>query len=133
MGRARKQKARDKKSTEPRKRKFNDWLTNIYLSICLSMYPVTALAFVVVKFYPDGGMNFIYKVYFWSWLALSTVLAIRKNNYKTNRDCLLLGSIAGLLIPVSNGIVSGNWIWHSFKSRYHDILLVDMFCLFGIA
>jgi len=123
------QKARDKKSTDGRKRAFNNWLTNIYLSICLSMYPVTAAAFVVVKFFPDRGMHFIYKVYFWSWLAASVLLAIRKNNYKTNRDCLLAGSIIGICIPFCNGMVTGNWIWNSFRNRYHDILLVDLFWL----
>lgn len=123
------QKARDKKSTSEHKRKFNNWLTNIYLSICLSMYPVTAAAFIVFKIFPDKGQAFTYQVYFWSWLAMSILLVVRRNNYKTNRDCLLLGSILGLLVPVANGVMTGNWIWNSFKSRYHDILLVDVFWL----
>ena len=123
------QKARDKKSTSDHKRKFNNWLTHIYLSICLSMYPVTAAAFIVVKFFPDKGMGFIYRVYFWSWLVLSILLVIRRDNYKTNRDCLLLGGLLGILVPVANGIVTDNWIWNSFRKRYHDILLIDVFWL----
>lgn len=122
-------KARDKKSTTAYKRKFNNWLTNIYLSVCLSMYPVTAAAFIVLKCFPDKGMAFTYRVYFWSWLVVTVLLVIRRNNYKTNRDCLLLGSILGICIPLTNGIVTGNWIWNSFKNRYHDILLIDVFWL----
>lgn len=123
------QKARDKKGLPERKRKFNNWLTNIYLSVCLSMYPVTAAAFIVVKFFPDQGRAFIFRMYFWSWLIASILLIIRRNNYKTNRDCLLWGSIIGILVPVANGIVSHNWIWVSFSKRYHDILLIDVFWL----
>lgn len=122
--------ARNKNNIPERKRKFNLWLTHIYLSICLSMYPVTAIAFIVVKLYPNEGMDFIYRVYFYTWLAFSVLLLLRRNNYKTNRDCLLLGSIIGICIPIVNGIVTRNWIWISFQKRYHDILLIDLFWLF---
>lgn len=122
-------KARDKKSTTESKRKFNNWLTNIYLSICLGMYPVTAAAFIVMKIFPDRGQGFTYKVYFWSWLAVAVLFAARHNHYKTNRDCLLAGSLLGFLVPVTNGIVTGNWIWVSCINRYHDILLIDVFWL----
>ncbi len=122
-------KARDKKSTSEHKRKFNNWLTHIYLAICLSMYPVTAAAFIVFKIFPDRGMGFTYRVYFWSWLIVAVLPLLRRDSYKTNRDCLLAGSLLGFLVPVANGMVSGNWIWVSFKHRYHDILLIDMFWL----
>lgn len=120
-------KARDKKSTSEKKKKFNNWLTNIYLSVCLSMYPVTAAAFIILKLFPDRGMSFTYRMYFWSWLVVSLLLVLRNNNYKTNRYCLLLGSLLGLFIPITNGMTTGNWIWISFQNRYHDILLIDIF------
>lgn len=122
--------ARNKKNIPDRKRKFNRVLANIYLSMSLSMYPVTALSFIVVKFYPEEGMNFIYRVYFYAWLALTALLIIRGNNFKTNRDCLLLGSIMGISIPVANGWITHNWIWVSFKNRYHDVLFIDIFWIF---
>ncbi|MDM1396818.1 PepSY domain-containing protein [Myroides odoratimimus] len=119
--------ARDKKNVPEHKRKFNFWLANIYMAICLSMYPVTALAFIAVKINPTGGQSFVYSFYFWTWLAITILLCIRKSIYKTNRDCLLIGSIIGLFIPIANGIMTGNWIWVSWSKGYHDILLIDLF------
>lgn len=119
--------ARDKKNVPEHKRKFNFWLANIYMAICLSMYPVTALAFIAVKLNPTGGQNFVYSFYFWTWLAITILLSIRKNIYKTNRDCLLVGSIIGLTIPIFNGVMTGNWIWVSWAKGYSDILLIDLF------
>lgn len=119
--------ARDKKNVPERKRKFNFWLANIYIAICLSMYPVTALAFIAVKVNPNGGQPFIYSFYFYTWLAVTLLLAARKSIYKTNRDCLLIGSIIGLLIPITNGIVTGDWFWSNWKKQYYDILIIDVF------
>ncbi|WP_243731265.1 PepSY-associated TM helix domain-containing protein [Myroides sp. LoEW2-1] len=119
--------ARDKKNVPERKRKFNFWLANIYMAICLSMYPITALSFIAVKINPNAGQEYIYSFYFWSWLIASILLSARKSIYKTNRDCLLLGSIIGLIIPLVNGIVTGSWFWDNWKNGYHDILLIDLF------
>lgn len=119
--------ARDKKNIPEKKRKFNFWLTNIYLGICLSMFPVTAAAFIAVKLHPEGGMTYIYSFYFLTWLVVSALLIARRNLYKTNRDCMLAGSLIGICIPVVNGLVTNNWIWNSYKNGYHDILLIDIF------
>lgn len=62
--------ARDKKNMPEKKRHFNNAVVRIYLAVCLSMYPVTALSFIASKvFYPLNQSN-IYAVYFISWLVL---------------------------------------------------------------
>jgi uncharacterized iron-regulated membrane protein len=122
--------ARDKPNVPERKRKFNQWLATIYLAICLGMFPVTAIAFIAVKLHPHGGMNFIYNFYFWTWLAVSIALIVRKDIYKINRDCMLAGGIIGLCIPLVSGTVSGNWIWTNYKNNFQDLLLIDLFWLF---
>ncbi|KZE74083.1 peptidase [Myroides marinus] len=119
--------ARDKKNVPEHKRKFNFWLANIYMAICLSMYPVTALTFIAVKLNPSGGQGFIYSFYFWTWLAVTVLLCFRRNIYKINRDCLLIGSIIGITIPIFNGVMTGNWIWVSWANHYTDILIIDLF------
>ena len=119
--------ARDKKTTPEPKRKFNFWLAQVYLAICLSMYPVTALSFIAVKFNPDGGRSFIYSFYFWTWLALSVFFIWRRSIYKTNRDCLLLGSILGFMVPLANYVVTDTWFWSNWKNQYYDILIIDLF------
>lgn len=121
--------ARDKKNVPEHKRKFNLWLANIFLAICLSMFPVTALTFIAVKVNPAVDMKFIYQVYFYSWLLLSVYYIIRKNLGRTNRETLLMGSLFSLAIPVVNGICSGNWIWKTYLSGATDILFIDLLSL----
>ena len=125
--------ARDKKSTPNYKRKFNSWLVNIYMAICLSLYPITAFVFIATKLFlynnGDNKKAFIYQVFFWGWLLLSSIFIIKKDNYLTNKLSLLLGSILGVLVPVLNGIVSNNWLWISWQKEYYQVFVVDVFWL----
>lgn len=122
--------ARNKKNIPEKKRKFNEWLIQIYLAICLSLFPVTAASFIAVKVHPHPDQHFIYSFFFWSWLAVSILLLIRRNNYKTNRDTMLVGSSIGFCIPIVNGIITHNWLWVSWSNKYYDILLIDLFWIF---
>ncbi|WP_439489110.1 PepSY-associated TM helix domain-containing protein [Algoriphagus sp.] len=125
--------ARDKKHVSPAKRKFNAWLVWFYLAGCLSMYPVTALTFLMVKVglqAPDADrMGFIFQAYFWSWLVFTVIFTFLRNNSLTNKFTLLTGGVIGLLIPVANGFVTGNWLWVSLAHGYSDIFLIDAFWL----
>jgi uncharacterized iron-regulated membrane protein len=121
--------ARDKKSVPEHKRKFNLWLANIFLAVCLTMFPVTAFTFIAVKVSNTVDMDFIFRTYFYSWLIMSVYYIIRKNLGRTNRETLLLGSIFSFLIPFANGIRTGNWIWKTYSTGADDILFVDIFSL----
>ena len=125
--------ARDKKSVSPGKRKFNAWLVWFYLAGCLSMYPVTAFTFLMVKLgLQDPGLDrvsFIFQTYFWSWLLLTLVFTFLKNNALTNKWTMILGGLLGLMVPLANGLVTGNWLWISWINGYKDILLIDAFWL----
>ncbi|SEA01962.1 Uncharacterized iron-regulated membrane protein [Arachidicoccus rhizosphaerae] len=118
--------ARNKKNIPEKKRRFNEWLANIYLSASIGMYPVTAAAFIAVKLNPGADRGFVYSFYFWVWLVITILLVLRRNNYKTTRDCLLIGGLLGVAIPIVNGLVTGNWIWVSMRHGYTDILLIDL-------
>ena len=53
--------ARQKNNMPEKKRRFNNAVVRIYLAICLSMYPITALAFIGSKiFYPLSKSNLFY-------------------------------------------------------------------------
>lgn len=119
--------ARNKKTISEKKRRFNEWLVRIYLAICLSMYPITALAFIAVKVNNQANKEFIYSFYFIGWLILTLFYIIKKDNYFTNKNTLLLGSIFGFLIPITNGIMTNNWIWSSFKHQQFQIFFIDAF------
>lgn len=126
--------ARDKNNIPAYKRKFNLWLANIFLAICLSMFPVTGLSLIAVKLNPASDQHFIYQFYFYSWLLLSSYYIIRKDYTRTNRETLFLGSLFSLLIPVVNGLYTGSWIWKTYQQGATDILIFDLFSLIlGIA
>ncbi|MDR7130316.1 putative iron-regulated membrane protein [Algoriphagus sp. 4150] len=121
--------ARDKKHVSPAKRKFNAWLVWFYLAGCLSMFPVTAFTFVMIKVgLQDPGadrMGFIFQTFFWSWLALTLIFTFIRSNAITNKFTLILGGIIGLAIPVVSGLISGNWLWVTLKNGQSDIFLID--------
>ncbi|WP_282112927.1 PepSY-associated TM helix domain-containing protein [Maribacter stanieri] len=119
--------ARNKKNIPVKKRKFNEAVVRYYLAICLSMYPITALSFILVKVVNPAGMSLLYQFYFIGWLLISIFFILKKDNYLTNTYSLLSGSIIGLSIPIVNGICTGNWIWVSFEKGYDQILFIDIF------
>lgn len=119
--------ARDKNNVPKHKRQFNFWLSNVYLAVCLTMFPVTAFTFIIVKANGHADQSFIYQVYFYSWLALSLYYTARRDLHRTNQETLLLGALLSLLVAVSNGVFSGNWLWHTFALGAMDIFLLDVF------
>ncbi|MCV9386126.1 PepSY-associated TM helix domain-containing protein [Reichenbachiella ulvae] len=120
--------ARDKKKTPERRRRFNLWVAQVYMAVCLSMFPVTALSFHFVQIF-GGGIDTIYTFYFIPWLILSAFFIIKRDIAFTNKYCLLSGSLIGFLIPMTNGIVSGNWIWIAFENGMNQVLFIDLFWL----
>ncbi|WP_276379008.1 PepSY domain-containing protein [Flavobacterium sp. H4147] len=122
--------ARQKNNIPEKKRRFNATVVRIYLAICLSMYPITALAFIGSKlFYPLSQSN-LYILYFGGWLLLTIFFIIKKNDAFTNKFCLISGSILGFFIPITNGIVTGNWFWNSFMQHKIQIFFIDVFWIF---
>ncbi|MDT0646294.1 PepSY-associated TM helix domain-containing protein [Zunongwangia sp. F260] len=123
--------ARDKKHITEKKRKFNAWLGWSFIAICLTMYPATAFTFVAVKLFiydfDPERMTSIYQIFFYAWLVLILLFTLKKDNFFTNKYTLILGAILGLMIPVANGVISGNWFWKSFAKAHHDILFIDVF------
>lgn len=120
--------ARCKKNIPEKRRRFNERVARVYLAICLSMYPVTALAFIAVKTVGQG-MSFLYQFYFITWLIVTTFLIWKKDLDYMNRITLLSGSIIGFLIPIVNGITSGAWLWDSLREGHFQVLFVDVFWL----
>ena len=118
--------ARDKKHVPEKRRRFNRGVANLYMALCLSMFPVTALEFILVKLYPSANTAFIYPTYFISWLAATLFFVLKKNIDFTNRWTLVSGGILSCMVPLINGITTGHWPWRSYLDGYHDVLLVDL-------
>ncbi|MDT7830448.1 PepSY-associated TM helix domain-containing protein [Pricia sp. S334] len=123
--------ARKNKTVSRSKQRFNEWLVHVYLAVCLSLYPITAIAFIAVKLFADtvetSPKTFLYQVFFWGWLVFSVFFIFKRNNRFTNMTNLFLGGILGFFVPISNGIVTGNWPWISWSKGYSQIFVVDVF------
>ncbi|WBL20882.1 PepSY-associated TM helix domain-containing protein [Zunongwangia sp. HRR-M8] len=123
--------ARDKKHISEKKRKFNRGLGYFYISICMSLYPITAFSMLVAKYLPrsldTNRQSILYAVFFIGWLIFTLFFSLRKNNYLTTKHTLLLGSIFGIFVPIINGITSGNWLWMMYQENQTAILFVDIF------
>ena len=117
--------ARDKSATPARERKFNFWTANIFLSVCLSMLPVTALTMIALLFLKSPDQSDIFHWYFYSWLALGVYFIARQNIALTNRQTLLLSTVLCFLLPVLDGVVRHNWFWNTFAKGQFDILFID--------
>ncbi|MEP2276097.1 MAG: PepSY-associated TM helix domain-containing protein [Reichenbachiella sp.] len=120
--------ARRKKNIPEKRRKFNEGVARVYMAICLSMYPVTALAFIAVKTLGQG-MTFLYQFYFTTWLIASVFLIWKKDIGYMNRVTLLSGIVIGFLIPIVNGLISGEWLWESLRAGHFQVLFVDVIWL----
>lgn len=128
--------ARNKKTMSIEQRLYTAKIGHIYLATCLSFFPVVALSFLLVKWLPQSLMThritFLYIGFPLIWIATSVYFRFKQNNYFTNKTTLLIGAILGFLIPISNGIVSNNWVWNTYKAQQFDILTVDLLWL-GLA
>jgi len=121
--------ARDNKSIPARKRLFNFWTANVYLSSSLSMLPVTAFCMIALLVLDKPAQTDIYHWYFYPWLALSVYFLIRKNLALVNRQSLVLSVVTCFLLPVVDGAVRGNWFWNTLRREAYDILFIDVLFL----
>lgn len=117
--------ARDKVSTEVRKRKFNFWASNLFLAACLSMLPVTAFTFIMLKALHHVDQSVIYNVYFYSWLILGVYLMVLRDLTVMNRQTLLLSAVLCLGVPLANGFSTGLWMWNTWLQGAYDIFFID--------
>ncbi|KUG09164.1 PepSY-associated TM helix domain-containing protein [Solirubrum puertoriconensis] len=121
--------ARDKTSTPARERAFNFWTANIFLAISLSMLPVTAFTMIALLFVGSPEQSDIFRLYFYSWLALGAYFIVRQNITLTNRQTLMLSAGLCLLLPLLDGVVRNNWFWNTYAKGQFDILFVDLLFL----
>jgi uncharacterized iron-regulated membrane protein len=121
--------ARDKKNIPEKRRRFNQQVANWYMAICLTLLPVTALEFILVQFAPEVNRGFLYQTYFPIWLLAAAFFIWKKDIAFTNKWTLISGGILGLLVPIANGMTSGNWMWVAFQKGYQHLLLVDLLWL----
>ena len=121
--------ARNKSNTSLKRQRFNKKVVTWYMAICLSLYPMMALEFIIVRIFPSEELNFLYCTFFLGWLLMTLFFVYLKDHSKILKVCVLIGGGVGVMIPVINGIMTGNWLWTSWENQFHQILFVDLLWL----
>ncbi len=121
--------ARDKTATPRHKRVFNFWASNFFLAACLSMLPVTAFTFIMIKALDVVNQSVIYQVYFYSWLVLGIFLMAWRNLPLMNKITLGLSAALCFGVPLANGLYDGLWMWNTYLRHEWDIFFIDFLFL----
>ena len=123
--------ARNKKNITEKRKKYNNRVGLIYLSICLSMLPVTAATFIISKLLPEtvNRESVLNYSFFLGWFSVSVIFYFLKSNYLINKYSLLFGGILGLAVPILNGIVSRTWFWSNYSNGDYGVFSVDLIWL----
>ncbi len=129
--------ARNNAKYTDRQRRFHHKVTQIFLSVCFTLFPAVAILFSVEMLIPskEDHAFWVNTVFFVSWLLMSLVgIFLIKTEHILTRICLFFGGILSVLIPVVNGITTGDWFWKTPIAQVWgtDIfwLLTGIFCLF---
>lgn len=121
--------ARDKKSVPERKRKFNFQLLNIYMAVCMSMYPLIAMLFILIKTKVLSSQIDINSFFFIAWLLVTIGFVWLKNYKLTTKYSLLSGAIIGLGVPVASKLSTGIGFWQYYQEGKFDLFFIDFFWL----
>ncbi|NLR92287.1 PepSY-associated TM helix domain-containing protein [Flammeovirga agarivorans] len=125
-------KARDNKRYSEKQRSFHHKVTKSYLSICLSLFPATALLFIFNKIVPldlQDRTLYVNLLFFGLWVLMSVSGYFIEKYSTLNKVFLISGGVIAILIPFVNGIVTGDWFWNTLFT-YSNVAIVDIFWLF---
>ncbi|MGB5818433.1 MAG: PepSY-associated TM helix domain-containing protein [Saonia sp.] len=124
--------SRDKKGYTDKQKRFHHQVTKLYLAICLGLFPATALLFIANKAIPftlDNRAFYENTVFFGGWSVLIIIGLFWNDLKQLNSRYLMIGGIFSILIPILNGMVTGDWVFMAFEKGQYVIASVDTFWL----
>ncbi|MEM6270401.1 MAG: PepSY-associated TM helix domain-containing protein [Bacteroidota bacterium] len=126
------QKARDNARYTDKQRRFHYVITKWMICVSLALFPGVALLFLANKWIPidtPGHTTYVNAVFFLGWVALIATGLFRKGYFSVYRWYLALGGVLSLLVPITNGIVTGDWFWIAIADGMGYVAGVDLFFL----
>ncbi|MEA5426698.1 PepSY-associated TM helix domain-containing protein [Arcicella lustrica] len=124
--------ARNKKEYTEKQKKFHHRITMWYLAICFGLFPATAILFMAERFIPITLSNHSFWVntsFFSSWLLLMILGLFWKNESLLTKRFLYINGFLSLIVPISNGISTGDWFWKMLVNQQFYVAAVDIFWL----
>lgn len=104
-------------------------LSRLTAGVATGMVPATALLFLADRWMPAAVANpgwWANVAFFGSWAACVLYALVRSNVARTHRALLVMGGTLALLIPLANGLTTGDWLWVAWGAGYGSVLGVDV-------
>ncbi|HRP56666.1 PepSY-associated TM helix domain-containing protein [Agriterribacter sp.] len=119
--------ARNKPGYSDKQRRFHHRVTMVYLAVCFSLFPATALLFISEQLVPSGPghAGYVNTLFFSCWLLLAATGYFLKTEKRITVYCLVLGGVLACCVPLANGISTGDWIWRSAAS-FPYVFITDL-------
>jgi uncharacterized iron-regulated membrane protein len=122
------QTARNNSKYTDKQKRFHHKVTKFYLAFTSSLFPAVALIFIANKVIPmamEFRVVYVKNTFFIGWLIF-TIIGLFWNDFsKLSRRYLVIGSLLALLIPICNGIATGDWFWKTFAKNQYYVFSVD--------
>lgn len=117
-------------------RAVNRFLAQLTAGLATGMLPALGLLFLSNRVLPEdiaarGALENAF--FFGSWLAAILYTQLRADVARSHRALLRLGGVLALLIPLANGITTGDWLWSSWSASpaVFGVDLGALLCGFG--
>lgn len=121
--------ARNKKSYTDKQKQFHHRVTMWYLAISFGLFPATAILFSAELLVPkvENHVFLVRTVFFVSWLVLSIAGLMLKTESRITWFYLFVGGLISVFVPLTNGFVTGDWIFNAWSDGLYYTALTDAF------
>lgn len=121
--------ARNKKNYTDKQKRFHHRVTMSYLAICFGLFPAVAILFNAELLVPDIEKHVFWVriAFFVSWLLFTAAGLFTKSEAKATKLYLFLGGLFSIVIPVTNGIITNDWIWIALAKGNYFVAGTDIF------
>ncbi|SEI38509.1 Uncharacterized iron-regulated membrane protein [Dyadobacter koreensis] len=125
--------ARNKKIYNDKQKRFHHSTTMCYLAISFSLFPAVAILFnaELLVHNMENHVFWVQTIFFVFWLILTIVGLFASTEAASTRLYLFLGGLCSVAVPITNGIVTDDWIWISCAKGNYYVAGTDVFWLFS--
>lgn len=120
--------ARNNKNYSDKQKRFHQRITIVFLSVCFSLFPATAILFSAELLIPAGSdhVTVVNTTFFVAWLALSLFGILLDKERKLTHFYLWAGALFSLAVPLINGLTTSDWFW---QIPVKGVWITDVFWL----
>lgn len=110
---------------------FHQRVTTLYLACCLALFPAIPVLFMA-ELGVSTGKDHVFWVnttFFSTWFFLFLLGVRIKSERRMTQIFLFLGGVLSIGVPLTNGIMTGDWLWHSWTQHNYFVFGTDLFWL----